>query len=67
MSVDELTDLSLAQRATLAAVAGRGVHAGACCSKRVSIMWSAARSAIETIVDVGFTPVDVTKHDPSTT
>ena len=42
-------------------------HAGTCCSNRVSTMWSAARSAIATIVEVGFTPDEVTKHEPSTT
>ncbi len=46
---------------------GKVGHAGTCCSKRVSTMWSAARSAIATIVDVGFTPDEVTKHEPSTT
>ena len=52
-----------------ALVARRVTHctAGTCWLKRVSTMWSAARSAIATIVEVGLTPDDVTKHEPSTT
>ena len=42
-------------------------HSGTCCSKRVSTMWSAARSASATIDDVGFTPAEVTNELPSTT
>src|SRR6476661_3460075 len=44
-----------------------GGHAGTRCSKRVSTMWSAARRAMATIVEVGLTPDDVTKQLPSTT
>ena len=47
------------------ALAGR--HAGTCWLKRVSTMWSAARRASAQIVDVGFTPAEVTKQLPSTT
>src|SRR5215207_4559003 len=42
-------------------------HAGTCWSMRVSTMCSAARRAMATIVEVGFTPDEVTKHEPSTT
>src|SRR5207253_7600623 len=46
---------------------GRRRHAGTCWLKRVSTMWSAARSASATIVEVGLTPEEVTKQLPSTT
>ncbi len=42
-------------------------HAGTCCWKRVSTMCSAARSARATMVEVGLTPLEVTKQLPSTT